>query len=132
MSHRLLNEISLVIFPGFPKITALTGCCVSKCVRMGVTGAIYRTLPLVVFNWSLAQIGRVPVQQILGPKKPTRSQGQPTRCSLRLASASARKHETIAAEWFHSSEELLIYIDENAQSPEALGIPRIIATPIAK
>jgi hypothetical protein len=45
----------------------------------------------------------------------------------RFASSLRFKQHTVGAEWFTSTDDLLGYINENAQTPEALGLPRVIA-----
>jgi hypothetical protein len=48
---------------------------------------------------------------------------------IKFDASSRFKQHTIGAEWFNSSEALLSYITDNARKPEALGLPRTLATP---
>jgi hypothetical protein len=48
---------------------------------------------------------------------------------IRFVSSQRFKPHTVGAEWFTASGDLLAYIRENAKTPEALGLPRVIATP---
>jgi hypothetical protein len=41
------------------------------------------------------------------------------------------KRYTVGSEWFTSSDQLLDFINENAQSPSDLDIDKIIASPLA-
>ena len=41
------------------------------------------------------------------------------------------KMHSIAAEWFNSSDELLSFVRENAETPKALGVEPHVAIPIA-
>jgi hypothetical protein len=45
-----------------------------------------------------------------------------------FASSLRFKQHTIGAEWFDSTEGLLSYVSENTKTPDALGLPRTIAT----
>ena len=40
------------------------------------------------------------------------------------------KMHSLAAEWFDSSDELLDFVRDNTEPPEALSVPRHVATPI--
>jgi hypothetical protein len=51
---------------------------------------------------------------------------------IKLASLQRFKQHTKAAEWFNVSDELLDYIKSMTESPEGLGIPRIIASTISR
>jgi hypothetical protein len=40
------------------------------------------------------------------------------------------KMHSLAAEWFNSSDDLLSFVQENAEPPEALGVPKYVAIPV--
>ena len=46
----------------------------------------------------------------------------------RFAASLRFKQHTVGAEWFTSSDDLLAYIRHNARTPEAFGLPRVIAS----
>ncbi len=46
---------------------------------------------------------------------------------IRFAALQRFARHTVAAEWFNPAPDLLAYIDEVAEKPESIGLPRLIA-----
>jgi hypothetical protein len=66
-----------------------------------------------------------------GGERPTlRAETRERELHTQFKSSLRFKMHSIAAEWFNSSDELLAFVQENAEPPEVLGVARHVANPI--